>query len=300
MNSDRIVFVLGAGASQPYHLPLGNQLFQRVIEDFSTDSPIRTDFLNAAPFNQKLIDDFIYVLRYSGFTSVDEFLEKRDQFVDIGKAIMAIELLTREKSDPLWSAERNWMKFLYGKMATAKLEDFGTRNPASFITYNYDRTLEYFFEMSLLNGYGRSAEERKEVLKRVDIIHLHGRLGYLPWQEGQNRVPFGEMPITPQILDMCQREIRVVHENIEDRDVEFGAARKLLREAKRIYFMGFGYAQQNIERLNLAEAKPDICEGTGLDLAPKERDSIGRRTGIIKAVQSMDCLTFLHERVDWN
>jgi hypothetical protein len=300
MSSDRTVFVLGAGASAPYGLPLGNQLFQHVIDDFSTDTAISSDFLNAAPFNQKNIDGFIYALRYSGFTSVDEFLEKRQEFVEIGKAIMAIELLTREKGDPLWAAERNWMRFLYGKMATTKLEDFGSRNPVSFITYNYDRILEYFFHTSLMNGYGKNSEECKEALKPVDVIHLHGRLGYLPWQGGRNVVPFGEAPITPQVLDMCQREIRIVHETIEDRDTEFGAARRLLWDAKRIYFMGYGYAHQNVERLKLVEAKPQICEGTGLDLTPKEMSSISLLTGNKVTLQNMDCLTFLHERVDWN
>jgi hypothetical protein len=145
MTPDGIIFVLGAGASEPYGLPLGNQLFQQVIEHFSRDSAIQTDFLNAAPFNKKHIDDFILALRYSGFTSVDEFLEKRGEFVDIGKGIMTIELLTREKGDALWSAQRNWMQFIYGKMATTKFDDFGRRNPVSFITYNYDRTVEYFF-----------------------------------------------------------------------------------------------------------------------------------------------------------
>src|SRR5262249_53456327 len=116
MSSDRTVFVLGAGASKPYGLPLGDELFQLIVKDFGTASQILHEFLNAAPFNQAHVDKFIGALRYSGFTSVDEFLEKREEFVDVGKAIMTIELLAREKGDALWDTKQNWMQHLYGKM----------------------------------------------------------------------------------------------------------------------------------------------------------------------------------------
>jgi hypothetical protein len=314
MSSGRTVFVLGAGASKPYGLPLGNELFREVVRDFSqheshfhdgrgmrqlVESGIRKEFLNAAPFNQSNVDNFINALRYSGFTSVDEFLEKREEFVEIGKAIMALELLRREKGDALWEGDQNWMQYLYGKMATEKFEDFGTKNPASFITYNYDRTLEYFLHASLMNGYGKSSQECLTALKRVDVIHLHGRLCYLPWQGKKNIVEFGETQITPQILEMCQREIRIVHENIDDRDEEFNSARSFLREAERVYFMGYGYAPQNVDRLNFKEVKPRICEGTAVQLTHMERGSIIKRLGTV-TLHDMNCLTFLRERVDWD
>ena len=176
MITTKTVFVLGAGASQPFGLPLGNELFQNVIRDFSTNSQVRNEFLNTSAFAQRHIDTFIQTLKFFGFTSVDAFLEKREEFVDIGKAMIAIELLKREIFDGLWTAPQNWMQYLYGKMSTPRLEDFA-RNAVGFVTYNYDRTLETFLHKSLMNTYGKNQEECEAALARIGIIHLHGRLG---------------------------------------------------------------------------------------------------------------------------
>lgn len=151
-----------------------------------------------------------------------------------------------------------------------------------------------------MNGYGKNSKECKAVLDRVDVIHLHGRLGCLPWQEGINVVQFGETQITPQIYEMARKEIRIVHEKIDDRDSEFISARRILQEAKRIYFMGFGYGRQNVDRLKFGEVKTEVCEGTALHLTNVERNDISRRLNGKVTLQDMDCLAFLRERVDWN
>jgi hypothetical protein len=295
----KTVFVLGAGASQPYGLPLGNELYKVVIRDFSTNSQVRNEFFNTTPFSQNHVDSFVKTLKFSGFTSVDAFLERREEFIDIGKAMMAIELLKRENHDPLWEAEENWLQYLYDRLTTNTLEEFG-RNAVSFVTYNYDRTLENFLHTSLMNTYGKNEEECKAALSHIGIIHLHGRLGYLPWQREQDTIPFATKAVTPQIVEACQREIRIVHENIEDRNIEFNVARRLLWEAERIYFMGFGYAPQNVDRLNFEEMKPVIAEGTALGLTQREQGTISEKLSGKVTLQNMNCLTFLRERGVWN
>jgi hypothetical protein len=301
----KIVFVLGAGASNPYELPLGNELYTAVIQDFSRNSEIReirNEFFNTTPFNQTHVDNFINALKFSGFRSVDAFLEKREEFIEIGKAIMAIELLKRESHEVLW-AVGNWMQYMYERLTADTLEEFG-RNTVSFVTYNYDRTLEHFLHTSLMNTYGKGEEECKAALSHIDIIHLHGRLGYLPWQRQRDTIPFALKDITPQIVTACQREIHIVHENIEDRNTEFNVARRLLCEAQRIYFMGFGYARQNIDRLNLGELKPAIAEGTAFGLTEREqatiKSQISSSGGLNVTLHDMKCLEFLRARGDWS
>jgi hypothetical protein len=299
MITTKTVFVLGAGASRPYDLPLGNELYQIVIRDLSTNRQIRNDLLNMTPFNESHIDNFIRALKFSGLTSVDAFLEKREEFVDIGKAILAMELLKRESHEVLWTTEQNWMQYLYAKMTTRTLDEFG-RNAVSFVTYNYDRTLEQFLHTSLVNSHGKSEEECKVALSQIGIVHLHGRLGYLPWQRDKDAIPFAQNPITPQIIEACLRQIRIVHENIEDRNVEFNQTRRLLWEAKRIYFLGFGWAPQNVERLNFGEIEPQVAEGTAFGVTPGELVAIREQVKGKITFQDMDCLTFLRERGVWN
>jgi hypothetical protein len=253
----KTVFVLGAGASYPYGLPLGTELYQAVIDDFSAntdvkhaDAVVKHEFLNAIGYSERHIQPFIQALRYSGLTSVDAFLERRAEFVEIGKAIIAIELLRRESSPKLWGGASNWMQYLYARMTTDTLEAF-TQNQVAFITYNYDRTLEHFLITSLQNTYGRNEPTCAQIMSQIAIIHLHGRLGYLPWQGKNVHVPFQVGgPVDHRILEESQRRIHIVHEDIADRNEEFLIARRLLFEAKRIYFLGFGYAPQNVERLH--------------------------------------------------
>jgi hypothetical protein len=293
------VFVLGAGASQPYDLPLGSELFRYVIDHFGANTEDRRDFLSTTAFREVHIDTFIRALSFSGLTSVDAFLEKREEFIDIGKAMMAFELLKRESHNVLWGANGNWMQYLYAKMITRTLEEFG-RNAVSFITYNYDRTLEHFLHVSLMNSYGKHEVECKNALANIAIIHLHGRLGYLPWQRERDAVPFAQNPMAPQVVEACLRELRIVHESIEDRNVEFKEARRLIREAKRLYFLGFGWAPQNIERLIVEDNGLQGVEGTAFGLTQAEQRDIRTHLKTPVTFQNMDCLTFLRERCDWS
>lgn len=74
------------------------------------------------------------------------------------------------------------------------LEDFA-KNKVAFVTFNYDRCVEHFFFTSLKNSFGRSDEETAAVAKRIGVVHLHGRLGHLPWQETKNPIDFGDNQI---------------------------------------------------------------------------------------------------------
>jgi hypothetical protein len=106
--------------------------------------------------------------------------------------------------------------------------------------------------------------------------------------------------MTGAILEACQREIRIVHEDITDRDQEFNIARRILHDARRIYFLGFGFGTENVERLNFEMIMPEVCEGTGIGLTASEVRDIGKlfHNGI--AIHNgMDCLALLRGVVDW-
>lgn len=189
--------------------PSGSELYQSVVNNFQRGGGLRDHLVNTTRFTPTEVDRFLLALSRSGQTSVDAFLERRhEEFLDIGKAAMAIELLLREKENLLWQ-QPNWMLNLYGRMSSETLEQFGN-NAVSFITFNYDRSLEHFLFISLANNFGKQLHACAKVLAN---IHLHGRLGYLPWQKENNRA-YGDTSITVQAVDMCVREMRVVREDI--------------------------------------------------------------------------------------
>jgi hypothetical protein len=87
-------------------------------------------------------------------------------------------------------------------------------------------------------------------------------------------IPYGVDGVTPRMLDICQREIRIVHEDIADRTKEFDDARTALSVAELIYFLGFGYAKEDIERLHMEKVDPKVMEGTAKGVTPKEQSRI--------------------------
>jgi hypothetical protein len=62
--------------------------------------------------------------------------------------------------------------------------------------------------------------------------------------------------------------------------------------------MGFGYAMQNVDRLNFGEIKPEIMEGTAFGLTQRERGIITRHLKGKPTLHNMNCLDFL--RAEWN
>jgi hypothetical protein len=289
------VFVLGAGASQPFNLPLGIELYRAVIDNFGRNGVKRELFLDTTSHSEAQLDDFLNALGRSGLTSVDAFLERRfDEFLEIGKAAMAIELMLREEESHLWKAP-NWMLYLYGLMGCKSFEDF-SGNDVSFVTFNYDRSLEHFLCTSLASSYGRPIEHSANEIKHIPIIHLHGRLGYLPW-EGKNGRAYGDKTIDHRIVDLCVKEMRVVHEDITDRDADFAEAKRLLKAAKRVYLMGFGFGNKNVERIDLPSLEPEIFYGTAYGLTGRETASSVRLCGgRVSLYNGLPCLEFLREQ----
>jgi hypothetical protein len=295
MINSKTVFVLGAGASYPFGYPLGAELYQSVVENLRNGRELRMHLLNATRFTSAEVDQFLSALSRSGQTSVDAFLERRhEEFLDIGKAAMAADLILREHDDALWR-QPNWMLNLYDKMSAETLEQFG-ENQVSFVTFNYDRSLEHFLCTSLSNNFGRRLDACAKVLASVPIVHLHGRLGYLPWQNKNGRA-YGDRHITVQAVEACVREMRVVHEDITDRDKDFTEAKQLLKDAKRVYLMGFGFGAKNVERIGLESLKPEVFYGTAYGLTSLETADYRRQCGgRVTLYNEYPCLEFLRHQ----
>ena len=239
-----LVFVLGAGASIPFGLPSGRQLLIGIYKHLSDSSTKFSRLLMQIGFKQQSMLLFKEQLYNSMLPSVDAFLEKRPEFLDIGKAAIAAALIPFENREKI-----HWYEYLFGKLAGVKLEDFKD-NKISFITYNYDRSLEYFLLTAIQNSYGLSYEQAAETILNFPIIHVHGQLGHLPKFQ-QNVLEYGfchGQELNPEIIRMAMSEIKIIFE-LESTTPEFKKARELLNQSSKICFLGFGYHSTNIIRL---------------------------------------------------
>jgi hypothetical protein len=247
------VLVLGAGASAPYGFPTGFNLSELVVAGARPGHSLFNDLQSMAGIPEDEIHSFREQFFGSGKNSVDAFLEFREDLINIGKLATAHVLITRENHGNVFRFS-DWLRILYNRMA-ADFEEF-KQNRVSFITFNYDRVVEHFFHTALTNSYEKkSAAEIKEVVsKHVPVVHLHGHLGFLPWQdEKPDETRSFEPTITAETLAIAAKKIKIIHEDITGRDAEFAAAKKLLAGAEKIVFMGFGFNTRNIERLGIAD-----------------------------------------------
>lgn len=246
MITQKVVLILGAGASRPYGFPLGYALKTRITDDLNPHSgrKMLSDVRDVG-FGAEEIEAFRSALHKSGKRSVDAFLEHRPEFLKVGKTATACALIPCENENALFAAnEENWYEYLFNRL-NARFDEFD-KNAVSVVTFNYDRSLEQYLITALRNAYGKSLQECAAKLRSIPIVHLYGQLGELPGL-GVPAIAFGA-PITPEILTKSAEGIQIIHEDISG-NPQFQKAHELIRTAPRICFIGFGYDKTNLERL---------------------------------------------------
>ncbi len=267
-----VVLVLGAGASSPYGFPLGNELVHEALYPHETDNSLVLALdtkLREVGVDQEELRAFRNALEASLTTSIDAFLETRDEFEKLGKKIIAYLLMIRESPVQLFQQERSpenretWYGTLFRFMHTPNWSRFAG-NKLSIITYNYDRSLEYCLLRVLEATYGLDWSECKKLLfDNTKIIHLHGTLGSLPGMGTLSREY--SIDTSPEQLTIAKESINIVHK-VDASDSCFEDAHYALQGAKHVVFLGFGYYPMNVERLRLKENCPNAqiwgtCKG---------------------------------------
>jgi hypothetical protein len=299
MIAKQTVFVLGAGASKPFGFPTGRELRDRVIAELHPRNVLFQRVERFGKLTAERITQFRDAFRDSARTSVDAFLEHRQEFMEVGKAVIATALIEKETSDVLFNDAGDWTGYLWDHLYyTVHAPTHATSN-VSFITYNYDRSLEHFLFTATKNAYGKSDADCALALRKIPIMHLHGRLGYLPWQSETDARPYNT-ELDKDSLGVAVRGIKIVHEDLSaGRNEDFELAKRLLREAERIYFLGFGYGRTNMDRLSLKQLSCPAL-GTGFGLTASEISYVRKLVASKISVSDFACMPFLRNVVEWD
>jgi hypothetical protein len=297
------VLVVGAGGSIPYGFPSGRDLTKEIIALLSDPGTIARQppglTLTRLGYPEKDIIKFATELQLSRQNSVDAFLENRAEFVKIGKAAIAAILIPRERQDKLNGTD-DWYGYLFNRLLLNLKE--GAEAPLTIVTFNYDRSLDYFIYSGFEHSFCLSGAELNRKLFKLKIIHVHGLLCPLPLFAPAN------VPSRPYINDagtdavrVAADCIRIVHEAGDD-DAEFVAARQALQNASRIEILGFGYSAENTRRLFGAFLKSTqgiLARGSGFGMTRAEQLNIAERFNgrIVIGATEHDCHRFLREFV---
>lgn len=264
MINRRTVFVLGAGASFPYGFPTGEGLVNEIISLASNERTNDAFLYNGCV--DKDVKRFARDLSDSDASSVDSFLEHRPDFLKIGKLAICLSLVPKEQDQALTREYRNaskrtsmaWYHYLWNAMAAPK-GAFG-KNEVSFVTLNYDRSLErYFFLRLRAKHQYDSDDECFEELYRIPFVHVYGSLG----DERFSQDPFNRGAPSVEDVRRASERLRIIHEETTEAPY-IAQAVGLLQKAHAICFLGYGFHYLNNQRLTLSElAKEDREPGIG-------------------------------------
>lgn len=286
------LFVLGAGASNPYQYPLGSKLKDLIVEDLRNEQAL-FNYLVTQNFQKDVIGHFQYCLSTSAAKSIDAFLDtnkSNNSMIQIGKLSIAHTLSKSEVEDNLyWVSDGDWYIELFNKMLDNGGLDSFANNKVSFINFNYDRSLKHYFYRSLKSRYSVAEEGKvREVVRKIQMIHPHGNLGNLEWEtDTGTTIEYGSTDV--RLVAKRAESLRVASEECSD-DIK-RSIQDLILGTDQVVFMGFAFHPENRKRLGI---------NWGLDSQKflSTNINIGRREAIELRKFSHDKIVLLEDPVD--
>lgn len=301
----KTVFILGAGASMAYGYPPAFELTKYICELSNENSAHWSIFLNALRAEDPVIGDpkyiheFVSKFRYSETYSIDAFLKKNRGYQKIGKLAIAIKLIMWEYEEALFDkvkSEEHWYRKLFNEFEELINYDDLKKGEISFITFNYDRTLEHYLYQKMRHLYNYTDTQIDKIIDKMGIMHVHGHLGYLPFQDNRGRKynPY----IDSEIIRSAASTIKLAYETMDTGSNEFvKEIQKTIQSAEKIYFLGFSFHPDNMEILGI---DPSInlnrhVVGTSIGISSNKRREVEGKYGNLIASSKLDIMGLLNE-----
>lgn len=281
------VLVLGAGASSYYGFPTGEKLLLEIQEDcLDKSSHLRKFCPNS------FAAEFVYFIKQTPTLTIDELLERHPRFAKIGKIAIAARLLPCESQENVFATAKRhdcWYRLLWKSIETPSFDDLIHLNNLSILTFNYDRSLDHYLRVAMKNVYRKDTEEVESIMSQIDMIHVHGQLGSL------DDIVYGT-----DIKKLSDEKFQMVADGIkttQDADQNLNAflrAKRCLKAAKRIIFLGYGFHKANSDRLLCQECYDTAKYGTAFKLSEAQMtDAVSQVHGC--DLKNMTVSDFLRE-----
>ncbi|MFA6357390.1 MAG: hypothetical protein WCY09_01795 [Candidatus Omnitrophota bacterium] len=194
-------------------------------------------------------------------------------------------------------------------------------NRLKIITFNYDRSLEIFLFKAIKAQYNLHDYENKiaSFFDEISIQHVHGKLGIMSWQFNYQQAHRKQPKVINDFTPVTFRDLFPLYDKVGTfgaSEADFGVSqfindqsrstfakeiierakmirishelplekedyREIFQKAKRVYFLGFAYHEQNIQALGLDKGNygtplsHDIeIHGTAVGKTKKQIDDI--------------------------
>jgi hypothetical protein len=263
------LLVLGAGASEPYGYPIGSALKEKIITEITEMVKSDSGWVNELGFDIDFVSDFVARFIISPRPSIDSFLAyDKEEFSEIGKIAIVDAISKCEKFNNFNSIDDDWYTYFTSFLYKCHFDDI-CNNKIGIISFNYDRSLEWFLYHTLLASYeeGDYPEKCVPKLKGIPIAHIYGRLDQLPWENSVGRA-YGNRCSNEELFKIS-KNINLIHE-IKGKQIT-KQANSLIEKADKVYFLGLDLRnRENLEILDLSVLDGKSILGTGYQLKEGE------------------------------
>ncbi|MEA9357204.1 hypothetical protein SHI21_13350 [Bacteriovorax sp. PP10] len=238
----KITFLLGAGSSVSAGFPTDTQLRDNVADYMLNENIIKN--FEAVGFTKEDCLEFRTRLIRGGYSTIDELINSFTKYAVLGKMAILRCILAHEdlsNNDTFFSNKHWYMPFFLTIQKEGLIHKLSN---VTFITLNYDRSLQHFIhEFSLNRG----------ISHKPKILHLHGRLPPLQFEiQESHSLPYGDYNLDGHALHKHATGINSLAD-IHDDNEHYEQARNIIRRSNYLFIMGFGFHEPIVERLNLKE-----------------------------------------------
>ncbi len=227
------------------------------------------------------------------YATIDEFLgaHRRESTTQrIGRQAIALCISGFEDEKKLFSSGPHWYKRLLDFLR--RRPDLLKRHCLRFYTFNYDRSFEFYLHEAVAHSGGNIPTSFREEFFLGNFHHLHGTLGHFGWQKVS---PDSVLRDYGQAIPSAA--VKAIGDGIVTPDQEVTLdtdLRQHLMESDIVAFMGFGFHEQNLAKIDFAALakrpnKKIYATVTALELA--KRDFLKSIPAV--KVFEMDCSNFI-------
>jgi len=309
-------FVIGAGASAEFGLPVGSQLAKLIrvragctyrVNGPPTHDDLLTRLLDKRfgserrPELTRALD--IISQGISTAVSIDAFIDRfRDhEFIPIlGKLLIALEIADAERGSVMHPnqvamqdieiaedvAGDRWIGSFTRILLDGVSDPDEVGRGVALICFNYDRCIEYYLRDAIQAAYAITVERAQEIVSRLNIIHPYGTLGELETAANANArdvLAFGEnLEEDVDWFAVAENNIRTYTEQQHEPNMIRNIHDAII-DASNLVFLGFGFNNQNLDILRVAnlpevrELDPKNIFASGFGIAREVDQTMRRR-----------------------
>lgn len=184
-----------------------------------------------------------------------------------------------------------WNRMIYhnGRLITS-VRDFKSLK-VKFITFNYDRSLEYFLFETCRATFNINHTEAYKLVQELNIIHLYGSLLEDPknLETTFTRSPYGKSFSDEEVYQLSEKIdfMRISSPSLKDYTIT-----DIIEDAKNIVFLGFGFDEFNLSKLGELILKYKNVFASGYNISEARRETLSKKlvdSSINKIIWEDDC-----------